>query len=194
MKTLLVSAAFAAAILAPSAASAQATPSAVIAVVDLQRVTTDCNACKAAQATLRSQASAFETRRNTLLTSLQTEQKSLQASVDALKGKDPDAALQARIKAFQTKAQQSEQELARQQQQIEVNASYVRKQVADKLGPIYQQVAQRHGANMVISTDATLWNSTSVDVTSDVIAGLNISLPSIQTTAPAQPQQQPQGR
>ncbi len=49
MKTLLVSAAFAAAILAPSAASAQAVPAAVVAVVDLDRVTSECNACKTAR-------------------------------------------------------------------------------------------------------------------------------------------------
>jgi hypothetical protein len=39
---------------------------------------------------------------------------------------------------------------------------------------------------------ATLATATSVDVTNDVLAALNASLPSISTTAPAS--QQPQGR
>jgi Skp family chaperone for outer membrane proteins len=192
MKTLLVSAAFAAALLAPSAASAQAVPAAVVAVVDLDRVTSECNACKTASATLRSQATAFQNRRNTLATSLQTEQKSIQTAVDALKGKEPDAALQTRIKAFQTKAQQDEQELATQQQQIQANQQYIQKQIADKLGPIYQQVMTRRGANLLVEVGATLATSQSVDVTNDVLAALNASLPSIATTAPAQPK--PQGR
>jgi len=62
MKTLLVSAALAAAILVPSAAGAQAVPAAVVAVVDLERVSNDCNACKTASAALRSQATAQQNR------------------------------------------------------------------------------------------------------------------------------------
>ena len=106
MKTLLMSAALAAALVAPSAASAQAVPAAVVAVVDLDRVTQQCNACKTAQAALSSQITAYQTREKSLATPLETEQKSIQAAVDALKGKEPDAALQARVKAFQTKQQQ----------------------------------------------------------------------------------------
>jgi outer membrane protein len=192
MKTLLVSAAFAAAILAPSAASAQAVPAAVVAVVDLDRVTSQCNACKTASATLRSQATSFQSRRDSLASSLQTEQKSIQSAVDALKGKDPDAALQTRIKSFQAKAQQDEQELASQQQQIQANQQYIQKQIADKLGPIYQQVMTRRGANLLVEVGATLATSQNVDVTNDVLAALNASLPSLATTAPAQ--QKPQGR
>jgi outer membrane protein len=197
MKTFLFSAAVAASILVPSAASAQAVPGAVIAVVDLNRVTAECNACKTAQAALRSQATGYETRRRTLGTSLQTEQKSIQAAIDALNGKQPDAALQARAKAFQTKAQQDEQELQAQQEQIGRNQQYIQKQIVDKLGPIYQQVMQRRNANILLSTDATLATSASVDVTNDVLAGLNTALPSLQTQAPASapaPRRQPQGR
>jgi len=192
MKTLLVSAAFAAALLAPSAASAQAIPAAVVAVVDLDRVTSQCNACKTASAALKSQVSSFESRRNSLASSLQTEQKSIQTAIDALKGKDPDAALQARVKAFQTKAQSSEQELAGQQTQIQRNQAYIQKQILDKLGPIYQQVMSRRGANVLVESGATLATATTVDVTNDVLAALNSSLPTISTTAPAT--QTPQGR
>lgn len=192
MKTLLVSAAFAAAILAPSAASAQTIPGAIVAVVDLDRVTSECTACKTASATLRSQATSFQSRRDTLASSLQTEQKSIQTAVDALKGKEPDAALQTRIKSFQTKAQQDEQELASQQQQIQANQQYIQKQIADKLGPIYQQVMQRRGANLLVEVGATLATSQSVDVTNDVLSALNAALPTLATTAPAQPK--PQGR
>jgi len=192
MKTLFISAAFAAAVLAPSAASAQSLPSAVVAVVDLDRVTSECNACRTASAALKGQVSSFESRRETLASTLQAEQKSIQTSIDALKGKEPDAALQARVKAFQAKAQSSEQELAGQQAQIQRNQQYIQKQIQDKLAPIYQQVMQRRGANLLVEVGATLATAQSVDVTNDVLASLNSVLPSLITTAPAQPA--PQGR
>ncbi len=192
MKTLFISAAFAASVLTPSAARAQSIPTAVVAVVDLERVESECNACRTASAALKGQVSSFESRRDTLASSLQAEQKSIQTSIDALKGKDPDAALQARVKAFQAKAQTSEQELAGQQAQIQRNQQYIQKQIQDKLTPIYQQVMVRRGANVLVEVGATLATAQSVDVTNDVLASLNSALPSLITTAPAQ--SAPQGR
>jgi Skp family chaperone for outer membrane proteins len=193
MKTFLVSAAFAAALLAPSAASAQAIPAAVVAVVDVERVTTECNACKTAIAALQAQQTQFNNRRQALAAPLESEGKAIQAAVDALpKGKEPDAALQARYKAFQQRQQQGAEELQRQAEQIQRNQQYVQKQVLDKLGPIYQQVMQRRGANLLMETGATLAAAANVDVTNDVLAGLNAALPTIVTTAPAAAQ--PQGR
>jgi len=195
MKTLLLPAAFAAALLAPAAASAQAVPPAAVAVVDLDRVTAECNACKTARTSLQSQLTAFQNRQKALATPLETEGKSIQAAVDALKGKEPDAALKARAQAWETKRNQAAQEVARQQQQIQANSQYVQKQIIDKLGPIYRQVMQRRGANVLVEVGATLATSSNVDVTNDVLAALNAALPTIATTAPAAPaQKQPQGR
>jgi Skp family chaperone for outer membrane proteins len=192
MKILLASAALAASMLVPAAAQAQAIPGAVIAVVDLEKVSTECNACKAARATLQSQVTAVQNREKALSAPLEAEGKAIQAAIDALKGKDPDAALQARIKAFDTKRQQGAQELANQQQQVQRNSAYVSQQVQAKLDPIYRQVMQRRGANLLLEITSTLASASQIDVTNDVLAALNAALPSVQTTAPAQ--QQPQGR
>jgi outer membrane protein len=192
MKTLLLSAAVLAAAIMPTAASAQAVPAAVIAVVDLERVTASCNACKTANAALTSQVNALKTRQQTLAAPLSTEGQALEAAGKALNGKAPDAALQARAKAYQTKLQQAQQEMARQEEQIRRNQAYIQKQIGDKLGPIYQQVMTRRGANVLLEAGTTLASSNSVDVTNDVLAGLNSALPTIATTAPAT--QQPQGR
>jgi outer membrane protein len=194
MKKTLVSAAFAVSLLMPSMANAQAIPAAVVAVVDLERVSRDCNACKTASAALQGQVNALKSREQALASPLQAEGKSIQAAIDALKGKEPDAALKARITAFQTKQQQGAQELQRQQQQVQRNQQYIQKQIVDKLGPIYQQVMQRRGANVMMETGSTLATTTTVDVTNDVLAALNTALPSIQTTAPAAQQQTPQTR
>ena len=195
MTKMLLIAASAASLMIPAAASAQAVPAAVVAVVDLEKVTTDCNACKTASASLRTKATALQTRAKALGTPLETEQKSIQAAIDALKGAEPDAALQARIKAFETKRQSGAAEMARSQEQLQRDQAYIQKQIGDKLGPIYQQVMQKRGANVLLETGSTLATTTSVDVTTDVVAALNVALPAIATTAPAAPvQQQPQGR
>lgn len=195
MKTLFISASLAASVLVPAAARAQAVPAATVAVVDVDRVRSSCNACRTAIATLKSQAAAEESREKALSTSLESERASIQAAVDALKGKEPDAALQARIKAFQTKGQQAQAEVERGRAQIAANQQYIVKQIDDKMNPIFGQVLQRRGANIMVDQNATLATATSVDVTNDVLTALNAALPSIATTAPAPARtSQPQGR
>ena len=197
MKTLLISAATAAALIVPAAANAQAVPAAVVAVVDLDRVTSQCNACKTAIAALTSQATAEGNREKALVGPLQTEQKSIQEAIDALGGKPADAALKARATAFQSKYEQAQQQAARGRQQLEANQAYVRKQILDKLNGVYQSVMQRRGANLLVEQGATLASTTSVDVTNDVLAALNTALPTVSTTAPASAApaaKQPQGR
>jgi outer membrane protein len=193
MNKLLFSAALAVSLGAGSAANAQAIPAATVAIVDLEKVTTECTACKTAAATLRSQIAGLQTREQALTGPLQTEQKSIQAAIDALKGKEPDAALQARAKAWETKRQQAAQEIGRQQDQIKRNQAYISQQIQTKLGPIYQQVMQKRGANVMVEVGSTLATSSSLDVSNDVLASLNAALPTVQTTAPAAAQQ-PQGR
>jgi outer membrane protein len=194
MKRLLISASLAASAILPSAAQAQAIPAAVVAVVDLDKVTSSCNACKTARASLQGQITALQNRQKALATPLETEGKAIQAAVEALNGKEPDAALKSRAQAWETKRSQAAQEMQRQQQQIQANNQYVQKQVGDKLGPIYSQVMQRRGANVMVEINSTLASGSALDVSNDVLAALNAALPSISTTAPAQPAQQPQGR
>ena len=192
MKKLLVTAALAASALS-TPALAQQKPT--ILIVDSDRILSECTACKAAKTALEGQVTALKSREATLAAPLKTEGQALQTAVEALKGKDPDAALQARIKAFQAKQQQGAQEIARQTNQIQRNQAYVSQQISTKLGPIYQQVMQRRGANVMVEAGATLASGANLDVTNDVLAALNQQLPSVSTTAPAAPaQQQPQGR
>jgi outer membrane protein len=194
MKKIILSAALMTAAAVPGAAQAQAIPAAVIAVVDLERVTGQCTACKTATAALRSQVTGLQNREKTLSTPLETEGKAIQTAINALNGKEPDAALQARVRSFEQKRQQGAQEISRQQQQIQRNQQYIQQQIATKLGPIYQQVMQRRGATVLLETGSTLASSASIDVTNDVLAALNTALPTIATTAPAQAQQTPPGR
>ena len=198
MKRFLISASLVASAILPSAAHAQAIPAAVVAVVDLEKVTAECTACKTASAALRSQVTGLQNRQKALTAPLETEGKAIQTALDALNGKEPDAALKTRAQAWEAKRTQAAQELQRQQQQIQANQQYVQKQVADKLGPIYTQVMQKRGANIMVEIGQTLASGATLDVTNDVLTALNTALPSVATTAPAQPAParptQPQGR
>jgi len=198
MKKMLVTALLVASAILPTAAQAQAIPPAVIAVVDLEKVTGACNACKTAANALRSQVTGLQNRQQALVTPLETEGKAIQTAIDALNGKEPDAALKTRAQNWETKRNQAAQEVARQQQQIQLNNQYVQKQIADKLGPIYTQVMQRRGANIMVEQGATLASGAALDVSNDVVAALNAAMPTLQTTAAAAPAparpKQPQGR
>ena len=197
MKKLLITALLVTVAMVPAPAHAQAIPGAVVAVVDLEKITADCNACRTAKAALQSQITSLQNRQATLAAPLQTEGKSIQTALDALNGKEPDAALKSRAQAWDAKRQQAAQEVARGEQQIQANNQYVQKQIADKLGPIYSQVMQKRGANVMVEIGQTLASGASLDVTNDVLTALNAALPSIQTTAPAAPvtrTNQPQGR
>jgi Skp family chaperone for outer membrane proteins len=70
----------------------------------------------------------------------------------------------------------------------------VQKQIVDKLNPIYGQVMQRRGANVLVEQGTTLASGSALDVTNDVLAALNAALPTIQTTAPTTTQNRSQGR
>ena len=190
MKILLTSAALAASMLVSGAAYAQAMPAAVVAVVDLQRVESECTACRTAITSLRGQQTAEENREKALATPLQAEGRSIQTEVNALNGKQPDAALKAKAQAWDGKRQQAEQEAQRGREQLQRNAEYVQQQIQTKLNPIYTQVMQRRGANILVEQRATLASASAVDVTNDVLTALNAALPSVSTTAPVQSQSQ----
>lgn len=186
---------FAAVTMAAAPVAAQSVPAAKIAVVDLDRVGRDCNACKSATAALQAQAKTWEARRTTLATQLQPERTALEAAVKALGNKEPDAALRTRAEAFQRREAQAQQELATQQQQIQRNQAYISQQVNAKLQPLLKPAMQRRGANILMDASATLEQDASVDITNDVLTALNAALPSVATVAPAAPAQPtPQGR
>jgi Skp family chaperone for outer membrane proteins len=183
-----------AATMAPQAALAQNVPAPVIIDVDSNKAGTECTACKTAHAQLQQQAQALQTYRTQLATPLQTEGQQLQTAVDALKGKQPDAALQARINAFGNKQSQAEQQVQARAQTFERNRAYVLQQIRTRIAPAIQAVQARRKANLVLDASGTAGFSPALDVTTDVTAELNRTLPSIATTAPAQAQQTPQGR
>ena len=185
--TKLIFATFAAAMIAvPTAASAQALSAPVIAVVDVQRAMTQCNACKTAIAQLETQFSGLKALQTSLENSLRTEVTALQAAGAALNGKAPDAALQARAVALEKKQSDAQRQYAARDQTVQRNRAYVLQQISAKLDPALSSVMAKRGANVVLDSANVVRAAPGVDVTADVIAALNTSLTTIGTTAPAQ--------
>ena len=192
---------FAAALIAASAltapAMAQRVPAAAVAVVDTDRIGAECTACRAASTQIQQREQQLRTRAQTLATQLQTEGKPIQDAIDALKGKQPDAALQQRVTAFQTKQRTAQQELQNSERTLQSTQVHVNQQIGTRLRSIIATVAAQRGANVALSKDATLFAATTVDITDTVLAQLNQQLPAVSVTPlPQQPaqQQNPQGR
>ena len=195
MKTQIAAALVAVSTIA-TPALAQRAPAAVVVVVDTNRIYRECNACRTAQSQLQSQVQALRTRQTTLEGQLRPEGQAIQQAVTALAGKQPDAALQNRAKAFQQRQDQANQELARSQQNLQSIQANVLRQINEKLQPAINTVMTQKGANLAVDVDATLAHGTAVNVTNDVLAALNQQLPSISATPlpQQQTQQTPQGR
>ncbi|HXH00146.1 MAG TPA: OmpH family outer membrane protein [Sphingomicrobium sp.] len=172
----------------PSMASAQALPAPVIAVVDVQQATTTCNACRTALTQLEGQANGIRNLQRTLQASLQSEAASIQAAVNALAGRQPDAALTARATAFERKQQDAQRQLQSREQAFQRNRAFVLQQIGQKFEPAVASVQTRRGATIVLDAANVVRFAPSIEVTNDVIAALNASLTTISTTAPAQAQ------
>jgi len=196
MRKILFLAAIAAATALPTSANAQARGGVIL--IDTANILSNCTACKAAQTQLEQRQTTLRSRVQTLTQQLQAEGKPIQDAVDALKGKQPDAALQQRITAFQTKERGAQQEIQNSQRQLQSTAAHVQQQVGARLIQIVEQVRARRGASIAVSKDSTLANDSSIDVTTEVLAALNQALPSVSVTPlpqqQQQQQQQPQGR
>jgi Skp family chaperone for outer membrane proteins len=186
-KFLLGSALAALASATPVAVQAQALPGAVIAVVDRDRIATNCTQCVAATNQLQAQGQAYQARETQLLTPLRAEGQAIQTAVNALpQGGQPDAALQARIQTFQTNSQAAERELGQAQNTIRRNQQFVVNQIIERMNPLIGQVTRERGANLAIDVATTLATNPSLNVTDAVLALMNQNNTPFNVVAPAQ--------
>jgi len=170
----------------PSIASAQALAPAVVAVVDTDRIVRTCTVCVAAQTQLQAQVTQLQQRAQQLSTPLQTEEQALRAAVAALpQGTQPDAALAARVRTFQTSQQNAQTEIASRQEQIQRNAGFVQQQVGQRVEPAITAVMQQRGATIAMARAATLAINPSVEITDAVLAIVNQNAAPLNVNAPA---------
>lgn len=184
-KTLYAALAASAAFALPVGAQAQRAPATVTVVVDSSRVLNECTACRAAQAQLKTQADSLRARATALQTQLQTEGQPIQTAVNGLAGRQPDAALQARIAAFQKKQQDAATEIQGREQTFGRNRAYVGQQLNQRMAPIVTSVMKARGANVAVDAQQVFGYEPALDITNDVLAQVNQQVASVSVTAPA---------
>jgi outer membrane protein len=190
MTTFLKSAAIALALgIAAVPAAAQQLSPPVIVIVDMDRVVNESAAGKTAATEIQGKITGLQSRAQTLQAQLKTDEDQIRAGQANKTLAGP--ALEARIKAYGDKQQAAQQELGRLEQDIGRSRQFVIKQITDAANPIITQVMRTRGASIALAEGATLQHSSSLDVTNDVVAQLNTSLPRVSTTPPAAPAQQP---
>ena len=190
MRKMIITGALAAtAFITPSAAFAAPT----VLTVDIDRVLTECTACRAAAATIQGQVQQGQARAQALEAQLKPDAASLDTAVKALAGKTPDAALRQRVTAFQTRQQAAQTELATRQRQIESTQANVQQQIAGRVVQISEQVRARRQADVVVGKNAALASNPANDITTEVMTALNQQLPAVSVT-PLPQQTRPAGR
>jgi Skp family chaperone for outer membrane proteins len=197
MKKIVLGAALAALSLGmPGAALAQRN-NADILIVDTTRVFTECAACRTAQSQLQTQVTALQQRQQQVRQQLTTEGQPIQTAVNALNGRQPDAALAGRIRAFETRQGTLTQELQRMAANIQSTEANVNQQIGNRLGPVIETIRNTRRASVVLAKSQTLANDNALDVTNEVLTQLNQQLPSVSVTplpTGQQPAATPQGR
>ena len=190
-KAILAAIALAGATFGTGAAVAQTLADAKVAVVDVERVMSTCTACVAARAQLQAQQTQFQQFVQQQSAPLQTERTAIETALRAANGKQ-DAALDARVQAYQTRAEPVQRAIAEREQTLRRNAQYVDQQVTQRLLPVIEQVANQRGATIAVPKNSLLFAATAADISDPVLAALNQQLPSVQVVAPPPPQQSPQ--
>ena len=197
MKKIVLGAALAAlSVGLPGAAVGQRNNSDIL-IVDTTRVFSECTACRAAQTQLQTQVTALQQRRTTLGQQIQSEGTPIQTAVNALNGRQPDAALNARIQAFETRQNAAAQEIQRSAATLQSTEAHVNQQIGTRLGPILETIRNTRRAAVVLAKGQTLANDNALDITNEVLTQLNSQLPSVSVTPLPQGQQPagtPQGR
>ena len=157
-------------------------------VVDLEKVVQGSTAYSAAINQINTtyaaniqQLQQIQTTANSQLQPIVTQARAEQAK---------PAPNQSQLQTLQAQANQIQQQAQAQAQQlnqpIEIARAYVADQVSQAIRPAVQRVATNRKVPMVLSAEAALYTDPASDLTNDVIAELNRSLPQVGISPPAE--------
>ncbi len=186
MKTLLKATLLAATLGITAPLAAQTVPAAVIVLVDMDKVFTTSAAGRQAQAELKTRADGIQARLQSLRTQFGAEEQALGKTQPA-QGATPAviAAWQTKVKDYGARKQKEEADLAKRDADFQASRQSVLKQLNEAAQPIISTVMKERGASIVLAEGATLQHIAALDVTPDVVARLDKSLPRVSTATPA---------
>ncbi|MDT7934524.1 MAG: OmpH family outer membrane protein [Sphingomonadaceae bacterium] len=183
MTRFALAALFAAA--APVAAYAQAPAQGAVLVVDVNRVLTESAAGQSLQAQLKPQLDQAQARQQQLQQQFRTEQENLERAA-AAKSVAPET-LQQQARDLQQRAATAETELQGRGQALQNAQNQGLQQIINAMNPVVSTLLKERNAQIVLNRSATLQTIAGVDITNDVIARLNQSLPRVAVNVSAAP-------
>lgn len=189
MRNILKAAALAATALTASLplatpAFAQAAQTQIV-IVDMEEVIGTSAAGKGAQAVLQGQANGLQARVKTLSDGFQKEEEALRVGFQNKTIAQPAA--EAKAKDIESRKISAQKEIAGRQQTLQNSQRYVVDQIDRSAQPIITAIMKEKGANIAFARGATIQAANSLDITDEVVKRLNVALPSVSTTPPAQP-------
>lgn len=152
-------------------ADAQSGP---VAVVDIDSLATQCTFCKDGQAQLQAKQKSLQAQLNTKMSALQTAMNKYQQDIQ-----NGTINSEAQAKQAQTKLQNQQNSLQQFQAQIEeqMNTATVNYQntLREKIATFLKEYNKDGRFKVIISKsgDNVLYTDPTVDITADVVAGLN---------------------
>lgn len=162
--------------------AAQQLSPAVIVIVDLDRVVQESAAGKTASIEIQGQITGLQNRANTLRQQLKRDADEIQAGQANKTLTGP--VLEKRTREYQEKQGAAQMELQRIEQDIQRARQYVVQQINAAAQPIITQIMREKGAHIALTEGATLQHSAALNITNDVIARINQSLPRVSATLP----------
>ena len=186
IKSLLLAAAPIVAVAAiPSVALAQAGPT--VGVANLNDAVEKSNAWVLAanqiKITYKAQIDAFEARSRVLNGEIQPLVAAFQT---AQRAPNPNqAALQTQAQAIQTRQQNAQKELGTLYGSIGRAETYAQEQIAAKLDAALKAAMVKKKVGIVLQPQATISYQPALDITTDIIAELNVAVPSVSIAPPA---------
>ncbi len=150
-------------------------PVAVIGVLSVPEVMQKSTAAQGVQEIIRSRQAALGGDARTARTRIQDEQ----ARIVAQRGKLTDAQLESKEKALQDEIATTQASFQLRNQAIQNSGQAALGQIEAELIAVIRQVAQAHGMNLVLHREQVALNVDQFDITGDVVAQLNVLLPSV---------------
>ncbi|MFM9852631.1 MAG: OmpH family outer membrane protein [Sphingomonadaceae bacterium] len=169
----------------PTVASAQVTGSIAVASLDeaVQKSNAFVLAVNQIKITYKPQLDAFDARSKVLNAELQPLVAAFQT---AQKAPNPNqAALQTQFTALQTKQQNAQKELQGLYAPIGRAQAYAEEQIVAKLDGVLKTTMTAKKVALVLQPQATISYQPTVDITSDIITGLNGVVATVSVTPPA---------
>lgn len=161
-------------------AIAQEVAPARIVVVDFDRVSRESLVGKDISAQMESNRVALEQKVSNTQKSLTNEQEEIAKQRNIIS----QEAFQERARAFEQKAQQMQAELQNLQNQARQAMQQANLEVQRALRPVVRSLREAKGANIVLDKALVSDHAPGLDITTEVIEGLDKALPAFQVSLP----------